>query len=95
MSRTTHHTKVTTRPKSAAARSTRKTKRELDALQIEEYIATNIHSPQQFENSFEVIRSALLTSLLLREAGIEADGNDTAGKVRLAIAKLTKKGAVP
>jgi hypothetical protein len=95
MSRITHRTKVTTKLKNAVARSRRKTKRELDALQIEEYIATNIRSPQHSEKSFEVVRTALLTSLLLREASIEADGNDTAGKLKIAIAKLTKKGAVP
>jgi hypothetical protein len=95
MRRTTRRANITSKPNNAAARSRRKTKRELDALQIEEYIATNVRSPQQFETAFEIIRGALLTSILLREAGIEADGNDTAGKVRVAIAKLTKKGAMP
>ena len=68
--------------------------RALDALQIEEYIATNCSGrrPRRRDRqSRKLIQNFLFTALLLRAAGIEADGNDTIGEVRVAIAKLTKK----
>lgn len=46
---------------------------------------------QRARLSRETIVSALLAALILREANIEADGNDTAGKVIAAIEKLSKK----
>jgi hypothetical protein len=67
--------------------------RALDALQIEEYIATNCSGQRpgrRDRQSRKLIQNFLFTTLLLRAAGIEADGNDTAGKVKIAIAKLTK-----
>jgi hypothetical protein len=73
--------------------------RELDALQIEEYIATNCSGRRpgrRDRQTRNLLQGALCTALLLRAAGIEADGNDTAGKVKIAIAKLTKaKGGIP
>jgi hypothetical protein len=72
---------------------TRQTQRALEALQIEEYIATNIcprrRSGQRDRQSRKLVQNVLFTALLLRAAGIEADGNNTAGKVKIAIAKQT------
>ena len=80
--------------KEQRTRSSVREERELDALQIEEYIATNVVSNHQNRQRDRQTRKLLQTVLsaadLLRAAGIEADGNDTAGKVKLAIAKLTK-----
>jgi hypothetical protein len=71
--------------------------RDLDALQIEEYIATNVvtnrHNRQRNRQTRKLLQTVLSTAHLLRAAGVEADGNDTAGKVKLAIAKLTKDKA--
>jgi len=73
--------------------------RALDALQIEEYIATNCSGrrPRRRDRqSRKLIQNFLFTALLLRAAGVDADGNNTAGKVKIAIAKLTKnKGGAP
>jgi hypothetical protein len=73
--------------------------RALDALQIEEYIATNCSGRRpgrRDRQTRKLLQCALCAALLLPTAGIEADGNDTAGKVKIAIAKLTKnKGGAP
>jgi hypothetical protein len=39
-----------------------------------------------------IVQNVLFTALVLRAAGIGADGNDTASKIKVAIEKLTKQG---
>jgi hypothetical protein len=64
-------------------------------LQIEEYIAINVHpnghEAQRQRETRKLLQDVLSVAHLLRAAGIEADGNDTAGKVSLAITKLRRK----
>lgn len=47
---------------------------------------------QRRRKSLDAISSALFASIILRAAEIEADGNDTSGKLESAVKKLSKKG---
>src|SRR5438874_1356455 len=65
--------------KEERARCSVRRDRDLDALQIEEYIATvvtNRHNLQRNRQTRKLLQTVLSTAHLLRAAGIEADGND-------------------
>jgi len=97
MKKSTHRRQNCNETKKGCDPSRARRQRDLDALQIEEYIATNVVSNprnrQRNRQTRKLLQSVLSTAHLLRAAGIEADGNDRAGKVELAIAKLTKNKA--